>query len=103
YLGICVPDFPNFFLTYGPNTNLAHGGSIIFQAECQVNYIMECMEMLLESGAEAMTCTDQAHNDYNRKLDNALSQMVWTHEGVTNWYQNKRGRVTTNSPWRLVE
>jgi 4-hydroxyacetophenone monooxygenase len=30
YLGITVPSFPNLFLTYGPNTNLAHGGSIIF-------------------------------------------------------------------------
>ena len=28
YLGITVPGFPNLFLMYGPNTNLAHGGSI---------------------------------------------------------------------------
>ena len=28
YLGITVPGFPNLFLTYGPNTDLAHGGSI---------------------------------------------------------------------------
>jgi hypothetical protein len=33
YLGITVPGFPNLFLTYGPNTNLAHGGSIIFHAD----------------------------------------------------------------------
>ncbi|MEO1987850.1 MAG: NAD(P)/FAD-dependent oxidoreductase [Martelella sp.] len=103
YLGICVPDFPNFFMTYGPNTNLAHGGSIIFQAECQVHYIVECLEMLLERGDAAMECTKAAHNAYNEKLDAILSRMVWTNEGVTNWYQNKRGRVTTNSPWKLVE
>ena len=103
YLGICVPDFPNFFMTYGPNTNLAHGGSIIFQAECQVHYIVECLEMLLERGDAAMECTRAAHDAYNEKLDAILSRMVWTNEGVTNWYQNKRGRVTTNSPWKLVE
>lgn len=103
YLGICVPGFPNFFMTYGPNTNLAHGGSIIFQAECQVHFIVEAIEMLLEKGAETLDCTQEAHDAYNEKLDEALSRMVWTHEGVTNWYQNKRGRVTTNSPWRLVE
>lgn len=103
YLGICVPGFPNFFITYGPNTNLAHGGSIIFQAECQVHYIVEALEMLLESGGEAIDCTREAHDDYNRKLDQALSRMVWTNDGVTNWYQNRRGRITTNSPWRLVE
>mgnify|MGYP003345625688 CR=1 FL=1 len=32
YLGITVPGFPNFFLMYGPNTNLAHGGSEIGRA-----------------------------------------------------------------------
>ncbi|WEX08086.1 NAD(P)/FAD-dependent oxidoreductase [Chelativorans sp. AA-79] len=103
YLGICVPGFPNFFMTYGPNTNLAHGGSIIFQAECQVHYILKCLETLFETGKAAMDCTQAAHDAYNEKLDKALSRMVWTNEGVTNWYQNKRGRVTTNSPWRLVE
>lgn len=103
YLGICVPGFPNLFITYGPNTNLAHGGSIIFQAECQVHYILASIEMLLERGAAAMDCTKAAHDAYNDRLDKVLSRMVWTNEGVTNWYQNKRGRVTTNSPWRLVE
>jgi 4-hydroxyacetophenone monooxygenase len=34
------PGFPNFFMIYGPNTNLAHGGSAIFHSECQVRYIM---------------------------------------------------------------
>ena len=24
YLGITVPGFPNFFMLYGPNTNLGH-------------------------------------------------------------------------------
>jgi 4-hydroxyacetophenone monooxygenase len=29
YPGITVPHFPNFFLMYGPNTNIAVNGSII--------------------------------------------------------------------------
>ncbi|MBL4811052.1 MAG: NAD(P)/FAD-dependent oxidoreductase [Rhodobacteraceae bacterium] len=103
YLGICVPGFPNLFLTYGPNTNLAHGGSIIFQSECQVHYIIECLANLSEAGDKTMEITQEAHDEYNTVLDDALSKMVWTHQGVTNWYQNKQGRVTTNSPWPLVE
>ena len=27
YLGMAVPEFPNFFVMYGPNTNVGHGGS----------------------------------------------------------------------------
>ena len=32
YLGLCVPDFPNLFVVYGPNTNLG-GSSIIGMLE----------------------------------------------------------------------
>ena len=39
YLGITVPGFPNFFCMYGPGTNCAHGGSLIFHSECQMRYI----------------------------------------------------------------
>jgi len=103
YLGITVPGFPNLFLTYGPNTNLAHGGSIIFHAECQVHYITACLAKLIESGADAMDCTQAAHDAYNEKADDTLAEMVWSFEGVTNWYKNSSGRVTTNSPWSLVD
>lgn len=103
YLGITVPDFPNLFLTYGPNTNLAHGGSIIFQAECQVNYIVQSLALLLESGNDAMEATHIAHDDYNTEIDGIFKQLVWGFEGVTNWYKNASGRVTTNSPWSLVD
>ncbi|MCU1374559.1 MAG: hapE, partial [Actinomycetia bacterium] len=35
YLGITVPDFPNLFLMYGPNTNIVINGSIIYFSECE--------------------------------------------------------------------
>ncbi|GGH61779.1 NAD(P)-binding domain-containing protein [Frigidibacter albus] len=103
YLGITMPGFPNLFLTYGPNTNLAHGGSIIFQAECQVHYITTCLAALIEGGHDAMECTAEAYDDYNASVDATLDEMVWAFEGVTNWYKNASGRVTTNSPWSLVD
>ncbi|MBS7699999.1 MULTISPECIES: NAD(P)/FAD-dependent oxidoreductase [unclassified Chelatococcus] len=103
YLGITVPGFPNLFLTYGPNTNLAHGGSIIFQIECQVHYIAACLSLMIKSGFAAMECTQKAHDTYNEKADATLSEMVWSFPGVTNWYKNSSGRVTTNSPWSLVD
>ena len=47
YLGITVPGYPNFFCMYGPGTNLASGGSLIFHSECQMRYITECLELLI--------------------------------------------------------
>ncbi len=44
YLGITIPGFPNFFCMYGPGTNLASGGSLIFHSECEMRYIIGCLD-----------------------------------------------------------
>ena len=50
YLGITVPNFPNFFYVLGPNTVLAHS-SLIYMIECQVK--RKCMaECYLEIAGE---------------------------------------------------
>ena len=103
YLGITVPGFPNLFMLYGPNTNLGHGGSAIFHTECQVHYTMLCLREMIEAGHDAMECRQAPHDTYNERVDEAHRNMVWSHNGVRNWYKNARGRVITNSPWRLVD
>ncbi len=103
YLGISVPGFPNLFCLYGPATNLAHAGSIIFHSECQVRYAMGCLRALLERGAQAMECRSKVCDDFNRRLDETMSRMVWSHPGMDSWYKNRKGRVTTTSPWRLLD
>jgi 4-hydroxyacetophenone monooxygenase len=103
YLGITVPGFPNLFILYGPNTNLGHGGSAIFHTECQVRYTMLGLREMIESDYASMECRQEPHDAYNVRVDEAHRKMVWAHSGVRNWYKNARGRVTTNSPWRLVD
>ncbi len=103
YLGITVPKFPNMFIVYGPNTNLAHGGSIIFHTECQVRYITSALREMIEGGHRAFDCRPGVHDAFNRRLDEQHSRMVWAHAGVTSWYKNRRNRVTMTSPWRLVD
>jgi 4-hydroxyacetophenone monooxygenase len=103
YLGITVPGFPNLFITYGPNTNLAHGGSAIFNSECQIRYTMRAIRLLIENGYLAMDVRKEVHDQYNQNVDAATSRMVWAHKGVTNWYKNGKGRVTQNSPWSMAD
>lgn len=103
HLGITVPGFPNLFLLYGPNTNLAHGGSIIFHSECQVRYILGCLQLLLESGRSRIACKQAAHDAYNREVDAAHARMVWSLPHVTSWFRGPSGRVITHSPFRLVD
>jgi 4-hydroxyacetophenone monooxygenase len=102
YLGITVPGFPNFFCLYGPGTNLAHAGSIIFHSECQVRYILGCLRQSFEHDVP-LDCRPDAYEAYTQRLRAALKRMVWSHRGVHNWYQNARGVVVATSPWRLVD
>lgn len=103
FLGVAVPEFPNMFILYGPNTNVGHGGSVIYQVECQVRYILRCIREMIEGGYSSIECTREAFEDYNRRVDEEHAQLVWTHPGKKNWYQNSKGRVVTNTPWRLVD
>lgn len=103
YLGVTVPKFPNLFLVYGPSTNLAHGGSIIFHSECQVSYIMGCVKALIENHASAMECKEEPFRRYVDEYVKVCAGMVWAHPGTRNWYKNSRGVVVNTSPWRLVD
>ncbi len=102
YLGITVPNFPNLFCLYGPSTNLAFGGSLIFHSECEVRYCLSAIKSLLQNRKAAMALKQSVHDDYQDKLQSELSDMVWCHPSVKNsWYQNDSGKVTVLSPWRL--
>ena len=103
YLGVTVPGFPNFFLMYGPNTNLAFGGSAIIHSEFQATYIRLCLDLMAERESREMECTEEAFTSYNRKLDERLNNMVWAEKSSTNWFRNAKGRVVTNSPWSMGE
>jgi 4-hydroxyacetophenone monooxygenase len=103
YLGITIPGFPNLFCLYGPNTNLVHGGSIIFHSECQVRYILGCLRLLLENGHASMDCKQDVHDAFNAKVDEANANRTWGMPQVNSWYKNSKGRITQCWPWRLVD
>jgi 4-hydroxyacetophenone monooxygenase len=103
HLGLTVPDFPNFFCMLGPNSGPAHGGSVIFQSECQSRYISACLVQMIEHGVAAIDVRKDVHDDYVRKVDAEHEQMIWTHPGMTTYYRNKLGRVFSAMPWRFVD
>jgi 4-hydroxyacetophenone monooxygenase len=103
YLGITVPGFPNLFCLYGPNTNLVVNGSLFLFSECEVHYVMECLRLLLDSGARAMDLRPEVLDAFSERVDRANALMAWGVPGVTNWYKNAEGRVTQNWPLSTLE
>jgi 4-hydroxyacetophenone monooxygenase len=102
HLGITVPGFPNLFCVYGPGTHLAHGGSLIFQSECQVAYVMGCLELLLAEGHRTMEPTQVAHDEYNARRSAEIKTLVWSHWSIEHsYFKNANGDIFTISPWPL--
>jgi 4-hydroxyacetophenone monooxygenase len=104
FFGISMPDFPNLFLLYGPGTNLAHAGSIIFHSECQMRYVGGCLSVLADQGGGAIEPTSEAFERYVERYHAELATLVWSHPSVEHsWYKADDGRVYVLSPWRLVD
>jgi 4-hydroxyacetophenone monooxygenase len=103
YLGCAVPGFPNMFCLYGPNTQPGHGGSIIWSIEAQVHYLIGLLQQMERSGLGAIECRGDVWAEHNAEIDERHARMVWTHPKVDTYYQNSRGRVVVNSPFRNVD
>jgi 4-hydroxyacetophenone monooxygenase len=104
YLGVTVPGFPNFFCMYGPGTNLASGGSLIFHSECQIRHIMGCIDLLLASGKTAMEPRAERYDGWYVRSQAELRTMVWSQPSIAHsFYKDARGAVHSLSPWRLVD
>ena len=104
YLGITVPGFPNFFCMYGPGTNLAHGGSLIFHSECQMRYITQCLEALVEGGHRTMEPRRERYEDWHERSQRELRGLVWSQPSIEHsFFKNSAGEIHVLSPWRLVD
>lgn len=103
YLGITVPGFPNFFCMYGPGTNAVNGVSIIYMSECQMHYIMGCLDILIAQNLASLEPRAHVHDDYRKRSRETANQMVYTHPSVRSYYKNSTGSTPTLFPFRVVD
>lgn len=96
YKGMCVSGFPNLFILYGPNTNLAHS-SIVFMLESQIRYVTQCVRMLLDPGLHYMDVKAHRQSEYGAQMQEQLKGTVWE-SGCTSWYKTASGKNTNNWP-----
>lgn len=103
YLGLAVPDFPNFFICVGPNIAPGHGGSLMMSAEAQLDYVSRLMREFHARGGSRLQVTYGAYESYNEAVDTAHEGMVWTHPGMSQYARNKAGRVVMSGPFKIID
>jgi cation diffusion facilitator CzcD-associated flavoprotein CzcO len=96
YLGLSVPNYPNFFLLYGPNTNGVT--SILFMIEAQVHYIMRALRSMRWLGISSVDVRRRVASEYNARLQSSMRGTVWTAD-CTNYFRTASGKVVTQLPF----
>ena len=94
YLGTGVAGFPNFFMLYGPNTNLG-AGSIIYMLETQARYVTDCAKLLQARGLKSLEVKAEAQRAYNQEVQ-SRNQDTAFESGCHSWYIGPDGRNTNN-------
>ncbi|WP_327752255.1 NAD(P)/FAD-dependent oxidoreductase (plasmid) [Sphingobium sp. SJ10-10] len=103
FLGAAVPDFPNFFCIYGPNTQTGHGGSLIALVEHQMNFIASAIEQMVDKDIGVLEIKQEVLDSFIETIDDMHEKLVWTHPGVDNYYRNSKGRVIITTPFSTFE
>lgn len=88
FLGITVPNFPNFYMLYGPNTNM---GQIVFNLETQAAYAIDDIKRMIRTGATAIEVRPLFHRVYNDWLQRQLAKTVWVE--TNNYYKAPTGKI----------
>jgi cation diffusion facilitator CzcD-associated flavoprotein CzcO len=96
YLGINVAGFPNLFMLYGPNTNLAHN-SIIYMLEGQIGYVMACLKRLQHGEIRTLDVKKTVQESFNAGIQRRLKKSVWA-KGCNSWYLTAARKNTANWP-----
>src|SRR5262249_17434947 len=84
----------NLFLLYGPNTNLGHN-SIIFMIECQVEYVVRCIQALRDRALAWLDVKPDVMARFNADVQAALRDTAWS-AGCSSWYKDASGKIINN-------
>jgi cyclohexanone monooxygenase len=96
YLGMAVPDVPNFFMLYGPNTNVG-SNSVIFMLEAQARYIVRALKYMRSRRKTYIAVRPQAMATFIAKIDEWMEGTVWLTR-CSNYFRAANGRVVTQWP-----
>lgn len=98
YLGITMPNFPNFYALYGPNATPRFGGFLQW-VDVWTRYILDLLIIQIEGGYKSIEVRQDVHDDYNERMDAATGLLLWEQEGQSGYFVNEFGRSGLQMPW----
>jgi cyclohexanone monooxygenase len=96
YLGMAVPGFPNFFMLYGPNTNVG-SNSVIFMLEAQARYIVRALRHMRRRRKSYVAVRQDAMTEFLDRIDDWMQGTVWLTR-CNSYFRAPNGRVVTQWP-----
>ena len=100
YRGVAVSGFPNFFILYGPNTNLG-ANSIVYMLESQAHYIGGLLDAARHASIATIDVRPVVEDRWAAMIEEKSASTAWV-TGCHSWYTSQ-GRNTNNWPdatWR---
>lgn len=103
YVSTTMPDFPNFFMFYGPTSGV-RGGSFHSWIEVFTRYVCGLVVHMIEEGHAEVEVRRDVFENYNQAMDAQMPHLLWTlADGGKGYFYNEHGRVVTNMPWTTDE
>lgn len=100
YMGLTMPEFPNMFIFYGPNSQSRAGGFHSW-AEIWSRYMGQLIVHMIENDFQSFDLKRERFDEYNKMMDQEHHKVLWESEGVGGYYVNEFGRSGVNMPWTV--
>jgi cation diffusion facilitator CzcD-associated flavoprotein CzcO len=82
-MGTAIDEFPNFFMTVGPNIFIGHS-SVILGIESTVGYILKLISPVLDGDALTMEPKKEAALRWTADVQRSMQKTVFA--GCESWY-----------------
>lgn len=94
FLGVMTPNFPNFFMIFGPNTS---GIPLVTYYEAQARFSAKAIRRLVGGSATEIRVKSWVHELFNHRLQRRLAKTVWTE--VPSYFHGTSGKIISQWPF----
>ncbi|MFN8025612.1 MAG: NAD(P)/FAD-dependent oxidoreductase [Acidimicrobiia bacterium] len=98
FLGVTVPEFPNFYMLYGPGTN---GGEIALNLRNQAAHATRAVKKMVKQGVTAIEVKSSWADPYHAWLMSKMEGTAWAVSN--NYFTTDKGKVVTQWPYSALD